>query len=880
MSRLESDNEELDKAINLARKSKSLIPKINNWCSNIKINSQYGGMIGGMGLPTMNFISCPQADGGGGMNLEWVASEFIIDNCQECKFHKEKYSKNFGREVLSKHLIYLEKANTDLEKKKKVLNIFNDKIIELVNSGDTKTTELSIYRLLQNLSDDADDIQIAKKILEATNVSADFFSEESIEYLTLFLDKEISNPIAKSIINIIRKDERKLSPFVKDKILEAITNRTEIEILIQTVSIDSLSPEKLEEIIKNLITNYVSDRFLYSRENPFEDHSPNIILFIDNYRKKNINSFDRIIRECLQNKSKSIRISVLAVLDKLFSVETSIVQKFIKEIIDAWDINEDSYGLSADVTVRKLLMRIVGSDIQVLFECLENKFSKSRIGTKIEIIGFYKEFINNQEFIINFPDYISDVFQKLVSNIHENFTNSAHKSTSRILENFSKKHPDFVKDKFELFFGVLLKAIEKKSTFLWYKDNLNQNMVTFNPLEGKDFFTINLEYNLLQQKIDDIKGIISNIISASDNIFEILKILNGINIRQENDEILKTTLIGSLKQASKKKKIFFVNSLPFVYNWLIDISSLKVRTEALDFIKNMLDIYPESVPKTIYDLLDVLVKDSDLLIKKYAIDAYGEIINYSFERANIDTVKYLIEQLDDSYTILHKTIIKFVYQIADRLNYDEKLNLLIRMLRLLEIYSRQAEVDLDFCKTLSSKILNMSKEFNPNHDVTKMKIIESFILPNCYLEDFYESKSFVDMLRDMTKEDSEIRGLWLKAAWAFLFRYKPQKLDFVSYMNYRKEFYLEMFNMNTEIISNEYENIKGNLQDAIKHNVEEFGHDIIFTFNVLNYFGLHNQIVELCEFINTNVTRIPILNYMFIVVDVSSNISKNELKFA
>lgn len=457
---------------------------------------------------------------------------------------------------------------------------------------------------------------------------------------------------------------------------------------------------------------------------------------------------------------------------------------------------------------------------------------------------------------------------------------SAHKSTSRILENFSKKHPDLVKDKFELFFGVLLKAIEKKSSFLWYKDNLNQNMVTFNPLEGKDFFTIDLEYSLLQQKIDDITGIISNIISASDNIFEILKVINGINIKQENDEILKAALIGSLKQASKKNKIFFVDSLPFVYNWVIDISSIKVRIEAIDFIKYMVDIYPESVPKTIYDLLDVLVKDNDLLIKKYAIDAYGEIINYSFEKVNIDTVKYLIEQLDDSYIILHKTIVKFVYQIADRLNYDEKLNLLIRMIRLLEIYSKQSKVDLDFCKTLTSKILNMSKEFNPNHDITKMKIIESFILPNCYLEDFYESKSFVEMLRSMSKEDPELRGLWLKAAWSFLYRYKPHKLDFISYMNYRKEFYLEMFNMNVDVIDSEYQNVKEGLQNAIKYNVEDFGHDIIFTFNVLNYFCLHDHIVELCEFINTNTTRIPILNYIFKVVDMSNNISKNELKFA
>lgn len=89
-----------------------------------------------------------------------------------------------------------------------------------------------------------------------------------------------------------------------------------------------------------------------------------------------------------------------------------------------------------------------------------------------------------------------------------------------------------------------------------------------------------------------------------------------------------------------------------------------------------------------------------------------------------------------------------------------------------------------------------------------------------------------------------------------------------------------MFNMNVDVIDSEYQNVKEGLQNAIKYNIEDFGHDIIFTFNVLNYFCLHDHIVELCEFINTNTTRIPILNYIFKVVDMSNNISKNELKFA
>lgn len=160
-----------------------------------------------------------------------------------------------------------------------------------------------------------------------------------------------------------------------------------------------------------------------------------------------------------------------------------------------------------------------------------------------------------------------------------------------------------------------------------------------------------------------------------------------------------------------------------------------------------------------------------------------------------------------------------------------------------------------------------------------MVIIEKFILPNCYLHDFYDAKSYIDMLNDLKKEDSKINGYWLKASWAFLYRYRPQKLDFMSFMNYRKELYLEMLNLDSVSINSEYECIKEDLKQAITYNVEDFGHDIIFTINVLNYFCLHEQIIELCLFINDNVPRVPILKSLFKVIDVSNDVSRNELKF-
>jgi len=56
-------------------------------------------------LPISLRILCPHAGGSfEAMNFEWIARDFILDNCRSCKFHQEVYKVNFGKNVINEYL--------------------------------------------------------------------------------------------------------------------------------------------------------------------------------------------------------------------------------------------------------------------------------------------------------------------------------------------------------------------------------------------------------------------------------------------------------------------------------------------------------------------------------------------------------------------------------------------------------------------------------------------------------------------------------------------------------------------------------------------------------------------------------------------------------
>lgn len=88
------------------------------------------------------------------MNLEWVAQDFIIANCQDCQFHTETFPKNFGRKTLERYKEYVDKLNQDHEEEQKIIDEVRTKIKgQILNRFKfSKTTEISILKLVDKFN--------------------------------------------------------------------------------------------------------------------------------------------------------------------------------------------------------------------------------------------------------------------------------------------------------------------------------------------------------------------------------------------------------------------------------------------------------------------------------------------------------------------------------------------------------------------------------------------------------------------------------------------------------------------------------------------------------------------------------------------------------
>ena len=325
----------INDSIELASKSKSLIPDIKHWCAHLKINSEYGGLIGQMGLPTMNYISCPQANGGGGMNLEWLANDFIVQNCQNCQFHTEVFHKNFGRKAIERNREHKVKLDRDRKEEEKIINEVRSKIKEKIidRFKFSKTTEVSILKLVDKLNDAEDRLFVAESVLEASKMKPVFFNSLAIDYLVLFLDDEnISPEISLALVNVILHTPEKLSDFSRERVKDSIARGENHNNLVQLSNYLKLQENEKLLLIDMLLQRYTIED-IRGYADPFEDTKPFIVKHFKEFYEGSPDKFKLTIDNALKHPTSLIRKNACYILYQLYLMDKNMAIQILDKMI-------------------------------------------------------------------------------------------------------------------------------------------------------------------------------------------------------------------------------------------------------------------------------------------------------------------------------------------------------------------------------------------------------------------------------------------------------------------------------------------------------------------------------------------------------------------
>jgi hypothetical protein len=86
----ESQRSEFERYVKLGHDNAECLRQMRSWCKHAEINRVSEGLYAQLaGLPIASHsIGCPYVEGGSqSMNLRWIFSDFLVQNCAGCPHH-------------------------------------------------------------------------------------------------------------------------------------------------------------------------------------------------------------------------------------------------------------------------------------------------------------------------------------------------------------------------------------------------------------------------------------------------------------------------------------------------------------------------------------------------------------------------------------------------------------------------------------------------------------------------------------------------------------------------------------------------------------------------------------------------------------------------
>ncbi|MFC5683284.1 hypothetical protein ACYE2N_05055 [Flavobacterium sp. MAHUQ-51] len=544
-----------------------------------------------------------------------------------------------------------------------------------------------------------------------------------------------------------------------------------------------------------------------------------------------------------------------------------MVLSFLDKIILAFNVDEDEDG-GADWAICRTLIKFCYTDCNLIIENIDNCYLKLSKGGKVQILKFYNKFLKSDDLRESFPEVSDILIDKIIEFAGKNELEDELDTPYLVLRDLTRSYPAKFNTKIETFVGFLITTLKEKNTFNWYRENLDKNRTTFNPLTNLNVYEIIDKETKISSKLSNVREMISNVLQVNQYIhFEnIIKIIRNLDSKKDDESELKIYLIDTVRRA-KCSNINLVQILPDLYNWILDMDALSVRMEALKLLAVLVEKHFEILPQTLIDLLQILINDTDVVIKKLAIDAYGNIFTKKPAIITEETINFLLDQYDSKYIGIHQAMSGLTYKLFEILPVEKHGKLYGKIVFLLHAHSKEVDKKQELYETLFQQALFLNRKVNGEKAVIfERNIIENYLLPDCYTNDFYKSEKAIKMLSNLRYKNDSLNDLWFRVALNFICKYKPHRHEGSISNSFRKDYYKEMYKLKQSEILKEYTIISDYIDKHVV-DIELYDYDIINMLNVLGYFNLHTEISQLCDNIISKVSEVPSLVYFFRVVN-------------
>lgn len=866
MTKTNSENNQINEYVKLGERNKSLLPRVKNWCKHIHIKDRSAGLIAEMfKVPTNLSISCPHTNAGfTAANFEWIARDFILDNCQGCSFHQEITSKNFGREVIKSKKEYLNKQAEKLEYAKQAKSDFKKYIEEIKHKEKhkTKIPELSVLKLLDELQS-SNKLENISSIIEASRLSPIYFNQISIDYLCLYLnDNDVNSGILEAIYNISQTN-KDFSNFSVERLIESIKHNFQditSGILNNVLSGDYFLHKS--DLVGSIIDSLVYERGIgYYGEKHSYPNSINLFLRIHNLNEEYTTE---LLKEKLSINDKSTRININGFLQELLDKENSFVKDLTDNLILSLELDDDTYNDSADGMTCETLFKLYLNDSTFVIGELSKKYKQLSNGAFIELLGLFEEIIIKGNFN-DAQSLLAILFESLSS---KNTDIKIREKAIGIIDRITKKRIEVCESYFENVVGLLINFHSEITSFNYYKNELKENKVsTFNPIQHLNIYEIE-SLEIKQNKIlNDFQAIISIYIiqdPTRQNYSSFLKTMNGLSSDKDGD--LKGILISVLIK-SAKEQIEIAEYLPKIHNHVLDIHSIHVRTQGMNFIIKLLNDYPQLVTQTLIDLIKVFLNDQDIIVRKKAIEAYSYILTKFQDQVDNEDIEILCNNIIHSRVIVHKTVIELSYKILSYLNAEQKIKWFINIITWEATYFNKG--DFYYSKDLVKIILYYNNEIN---SANQNNVIKEFYQKYCNCPEYYVAIDFVKELNRISDDFPNLDFFWLEQTLRFI---SKLKVDYIhNHEDIIEPFFNTLYSKSHKLLSNNEELLLKFIENRMMY--EDY-RTILQLLKILLYYNLHEILNKFCSIIEGEIPQNRSNKYALELNNLFYKISRLEL---
>lgn len=863
----------INSTVELGKANKKAIPLVKNWCKHIKIIDKSAGMIAEMyNLPTNQTICCPHTTNEfTAANFDWIASDFIIDNCIDCTFHKEVSANNYGRPLIAKHKAKLTAAKQKQEEEQQHKNKIKSEIETVLKAVPStyKTTSLSILKLIQSLDDPEEMTSAPEKILQASKLSPEFFSEAAVDYLSMYFGQEPGQKLLEAV-NHITENGTQISQFTFSNLMEAIKHATTLDTAAKILS-QHLSDKDIEShisIFESILNNCEYDDS-FGRRHLTDVAYANASILFSRLFHINVKIFNDLLEKKLKNNDKYSRINCCGFLVDLANIDPQMIIKFIPLLLKSLEFKEDGYGNSADGATREVLKSIYRHDAQTLLDNIDKIYEKLTSLAKAEILKFYSKLLGTtQDFIIS-ETHAASIIQKLITILLKGISDEILKEkVLDTIKQISNTRPLEFIIHFDSLLGFLVTAHHDLVKLNWNindLENVDRPDLTFNPLIGKNFYEIDSLKMRAQKAISITQDIIENIIKENPDDFydKVLKII--LNLDSKKEQALKTSLIDILRE-SLKDTINISQLLPCIHSFIHDIDSEAVRDSGMKYLVHIIEKHPQIVTQTFIDTVKIFLNDPVILVRGRAIEAYGAIMRTLPENIAEKELDIIIDYTIDSYVFIHKQAAKLSYKLYPFLNESRLNKLTINLFSLEHIYFE--EKNFDYCKDLIGYLLFITK----SRPEIYANVVNKILVKNCDTKEYYSELHAIEKLSVIASEFNKFESTWFPHAINFLMRTLPDQYN--QGMDERKKLFAKMYEIKPEILKKNIELFTTFIRDRIDKSIFS---DIKDSYSILAIFCCYAELKILTEHFSTIIPNNVSGQYINVFNNRTNTIAITEL---